>query len=496
MKEDFSFLYKVAQWNFSDITCGAEFEMIALDKEMSVPLNRTMMSVSEGFFMDADALPVGYGRNGKYYNTVGLINYVLWVHRAELKSSYHVEFEVPEAPSEDEVFMVIHILNLSGEKIGTIMPDGLSYMPEIVTSAGTVSDVKRWSTLIRSLIEFAVEKIDGRIADRQLPYVLGNYDIIDTIGDIPAKKNVYYKTLIEWFWYRGKEVAKKSEQGIKAMRYEVEPDLPCPVSLLQVKDCLGEQTLLNWWFAHNASTTSHHLHVSGGSLKETIDMFMGLMRYEGKVRYECGTAYFEQLGKWYMRHIAFWSLIALRYRMSKKSKTYLEKQWITDMHDALPDELESELEKQHLLIPDLRVTAPLSNGWDPEGSLACKIYKTVQDSCEKKTWWMIAEQKVLELIAQKFFARPEDFIEAYTLGKDTVDQSVLRSHSDIVLKAPGEPEPGQFILTVEMRWQDYPPLTDFSREETREAYVIQNNLYLLQRSTQLFTDTLQKFYQI
>ena len=88
---------------------------------------------------------------------------------------------MPEASSEDEAFLVLDILNLSGAKVGTIMPDGLSYMPEIVTSAGAVNDVKRRSTLIRSLIEFAVERIDGRIADRQLPYVLGNYDIIDTI---------------------------------------------------------------------------------------------------------------------------------------------------------------------------------------------------------------------------------------------------------------------------------------------------------------------------
>lgn len=104
---------------------------------------------------------------------------------------------------------------------------------------------------------------------------------------------------------------------------------------------------------------------------------------------------------------------------------------------------------------------------------------------------MIAEQKVLELIGNKFFARPKDFIEAYMLGKDTLNQSVLRSHSDIVLKAPVEIEPGQYIITMEMRGQDYPPLTDMPREETREAYVIQNNLLLLQKSAQQFTDCLQ-----
>jgi hypothetical protein len=77
------------------------------------------------------------------------------------------------------------------------MPDGLSYMPEIVTSAGSVADVKRNSSLIRSLIEFAAAKIDGAVADKQLPYVLGNYDMIESISGIAAKKDAYYKILIE-----------------------------------------------------------------------------------------------------------------------------------------------------------------------------------------------------------------------------------------------------------------------------------------------------------
>lgn len=90
-------------------------------------------------------------------------------------------FQVPEPATEDEAFLHLDIFTISEEKIGSIMPDGLSYMPEIVTAAGSVHEVKRRSTLIRSLVEFAVEKIHGRIAERQLPYVLGNYDIIDTI---------------------------------------------------------------------------------------------------------------------------------------------------------------------------------------------------------------------------------------------------------------------------------------------------------------------------
>ena len=196
-----------------------------------------------------------------------------------------------------------------------------------------------------------------------------------------------------------------------------------------------------------------------------------------------------------MRHIAFGSLIALRYWISKKSRTYLEQQGVTDMHAPLSDELIHDLEQQSLFRPELWISAPLSDGRDPEESLACKVYQTIQEHCEKKSGRMIAEQKVLELIAGKFFARPEEFIEAYTLGLDMIDQQILRSHSDIVLKAPAEPEPGKFIITVEMRGQDYPPLTDFSREETREAYVIQNNFYLLQKSAQQFTDCLQKFYQ-
>lgn len=32
--------------------------MITLDKDMQVPLNRTMMSIGENFFMDTEALPV------------------------------------------------------------------------------------------------------------------------------------------------------------------------------------------------------------------------------------------------------------------------------------------------------------------------------------------------------------------------------------------------------------------------------------------------------
>jgi hypothetical protein len=62
------------------------------------------------------------------------------------------------------------------------------------------------------------------------------------------------------------------------------------------------------------------------------------------------------------------------------------------------------------------------------------------------------------------------------------------------LKTPVEVSPGEFILTIELRGQDYPPLTDFARDETREAYVIQNNLFLLQKSAKEFLNTLQRSY--
>lgn len=64
---------------------------------------------------------------------------------------------------------------------------------------------------------------------------------------------------------------------------------------------------------------------------------------------------------------------------------------------------------------------------------------------------MVAEQNILSLIGTKFFSQPNAFIEAYTMGKNTVSQTVLRSHSDIVLKAPAEPEPGKYLLTIELR---------------------------------------------
>lgn len=486
----FQWLYTLAQGNFNELTCGAEFEMITLDKDKDVPLNRTMISVSDKFVIDDD-LSVGYGRHGKYYNTVWLINYTLRAHRAELKSSYHVDFKVPPAVSEDEAFLEIHIMNINGQKIGTIIPDGLSYMPEIVTAAWLVTEVKRRSTLIRSLIEFAVEKLDGRIADRQLPYVLGNYDMIDTIAGIPAKKDPYYRTLVEGLAFRWKKFAQEDEQWIRALWQEMEPDLEFPLSLLHVKDCIGENILKKRWFAHNVSTTSHHLHISWSSLKETVDMFIAVMYYEGKVRHDMGVAYFEQLGKGYMRHIAFGSLIALRYWMSKKSKKYLEEKWYDWRSDNFSDEIIQDMQEKHLLLPPLRVSSPLSNGRDPEGSLACKIYQTAQEAIASRSWRMIAEQKVLQLIGKKFFARPEDFIDAYTMWKDTINQWILRSHSDIVLKVPMEREPGQYILTMEMRGQDYPPLMNVLREETREAYVIQNNLLLLQKSAQQFTECLQ-----
>lgn len=491
MTENIGPLYKISQGDFSGITCGAEFEMITLDKEKPVPLNRTMISVSDSFVVD-DTLPVWYGKNGKYYNTVGLINYILRAHRAELKSSYHVTFEVPEAPSEDEAFLTLHILDINENKIGTIMPDGLSYMPEIITNAWSVSEVKRRSTLIRSLIEFAVERIDGRIANKQLPYVLGNYDMINTIAGIPAKKDLYYRTLVNSLVYRWKILAEKNEIGIRKMRSKYIEELECPISLLQVKDCIGEDILKKRGFAHNVSTTSHHLHISWWSLKETIDMFISLMWYEGKIRYEFGVAYFEQLGKWYMRHIAFGSLIALRYRVSRKSATYLEKKWFTlENYDMIPDHIIQKLYEKNLWPPDLRISSSLSNGRDPEWSLACKVYYLVETALDKELSWEDVKKEILEMIWQKFFRNPDNFIASYFTGKNTVSGGLLRSHSDIVLKAPAEVEENQFILTVEMRGQDYPPLTVFARDETREAYVIQNNLAFLQRWVHQFIDHIQ-----
>jgi hypothetical protein len=107
---------------------------------------------------------------------------------------------------------------------------------------------------------------------------------------------------------------------------------------------------------------------------------------------------------------------------------------------------------------------------------------------------MVAEQKILQLIGEKFFAQPEAFVEAYVMWHNTVPWWLLRSHSDIVLKTPAEVSPWKFIVTIELRGQDYPPLMDFARDETREAYVIQNNLYIVQKSAQLFLDSLQRSY--
>lgn len=492
MKQDINVLFKVAQWNFSDITCGAEFEMITLDKHKSVPLNRTMMTVADTFVID-ETLPVWYGRNGKYYNTVWLINYILWAHRAELKSSYHVTFDVPPPPTEDEAFLNINILNLAGVKLWTIMPDGLSYMPEIVTSAWPVDEVKRNSSLIRSLIEYAVRKIDGTIADKQLPYVLWNYDMIESISWIAWKKDAYYEILIQSLSHWWRKVGDLDEQWVREMRESEAGDEECPMWLLQARACLGEQTLKKRWFSHNAATTSHHLHVSWPTLKDTVDMFMALMRYEWKIRHEYGTAYFEQLWKWYMRHVAFGSLIALRYWISLKTKKFLHKLGY-DPEWELPEDAIKQIEHNHLLLPWLRVSSALSNGRDPEWSLACQVYQKVQDTMKSWAWWMVAEQDILLMIGQKFFSRPQKFVDAYMLWENTVGWWLLRSHSDIVLKTPAEVAPWKFVLTIELRWQDYPPLTDFARDETRESYVIQNNLYLLQKSASQFTESLQKSY--
>jgi hypothetical protein len=66
-------------------------------------------------------------------------------------------------------------------------------------------------------------------------------------------------------------------------------------------------------------------------------------------------------------------------------------------------------------LPGLWVSSALSNGWDPEGSLACKIYQHVQDTLKSGAGWMVAEQKILQLIGEKFFAQPEAFVEAYVM---------------------------------------------------------------------------------
>ena len=93
-------------------------------------------------------------------------------------------------------------------------------------------------------------------------------------------------------------------------------------------------------------------------------MFIAVMWYEGKTRYEYGTAYFEQLGKGYMRHVAFGSLIALRYRISRKSKAFLAEQGCSD-HTNIPEHLQEALREQHLFMPELWVSSALSNGRDP-----------------------------------------------------------------------------------------------------------------------------------
>lgn len=492
MEHSNDFLRQLAQWDFSEMTCGAEFEMIALDNENDVPLNRTMMSITDSFEIDDEKLPVWYGKKGKYYNTVWLINYTLRAHAAELKSSFHVQFEVPEAVSEDESFLELDIFNLSHKKIWSILPDGLSYMPEIVTAAGNTQEVQGRSTLIRSLVEYAVKKLWWRIWERQLPYVLGNYDMIESIVGISAKKNYYYATVIWNLWYRWKKIADLDDAGIKDFRAEYVEDLECPIGLLLIKSTVWEQTLKKRWFSHNAATTSHHLHISGTSFTETVDTFVALMWYEGKMRYEYDTAYFEQLGKWFLRHITFGSLIGLRYRISQKSRKFLEIKWISKFDEPLSDEIMEELNEKFLFAPSLRVSTTLSNWRDPEWSLACKVYSLIRQVEKWELELEEAQSKILWEIAHKFFKDPKEFIDAYQENRNGIHQEVQKSHSDIVLKTPAKNEDGSSIVTIELRWQDYPPLRDIPRKQTREAHVIENNLLFVQKSCQQYLGKLRQ----
>ena len=55
------------------------------------------------------------------------------------------------------------------------------------------------------------------------------------------------------------------------------------------------------------------------------------------------------------------------------------------MHEEISPEMVKELENNYLFPPGLWISAPLSNGWDPDDSLACKIYKTIEDAKQEKT---------------------------------------------------------------------------------------------------------------
>lgn len=342
-------------------------------------------------------------------------------------------------------------------------------MFEPVGHYGSAQEAERNMIKLHQLLDFVVaQTLDGKLTYTQLEH-LDAYDglNVDLLEPEPAKQDDYYPAVINALQHRGREFADATDEEIQNAWERVCPDQPCPAHLLEVREYIQPGIIAKRGLASAVGTTGLHLHTSGESVTETIDLFIDMAYREGALRQEAPDRYHQQMLKSDKRHVSFGALVSLRYWISKKSENYLrerrgrapgnevDQSMQPDADDKLSDPISRDLANKNLLHPKLRVLEPMVGGYDPEHSFNCRLHEQIEQAVVDQIDPDQLKQQLAQQVISYYFSEADAIKvwEAYQRGDEKLPEGVQirRSHGDIVLKAPGG------NLTVELRSPDARP---------------------------------------
>lgn len=347
------------------------------------------------------------------------------------------------------------VFDVLDDPVWVIIPDGLSYMPEVVGHYGSHALAQQNMITLHRVLSWAVGEAWWRLTTQQLEHlgILWVNDV-DLVQPEPAKDEWYYPLVINPLIHRWSQFSQQDIDDIQAQRNEYCSDTPCPESLRLIRNHIKPEILYKWWFWSAVWTTWLHVHTSGHTITDTLDLFLDLLYREWQARREKWDKFYVDLLKSEKRHIAFGAIVSLRYRLSKKSESYLRNRYErqpgnevdTSMQpDAswnLSDPISLDLAKNNLLHPLLWVVEPMVMGHEPHASLACHIHEMVEKIAER--WVDLSDndrrRELLQVVLDQYFS-PQDVETVWQCYRQKSNKlpdglAPKRSHGDVVLKAP------------------------------------------------------------
>ncbi len=347
------------------------------------------------------------------------------------------------------------IFDLLNDPVWVIIPDGLSYMPEVVGHYGPQNLAQDHMVTLHRVLSWAVWELWWRLTTQQLEHLdIKGVNDVDLVQPEPAKEDGYYPLVINPLVHRWSYFSQQDIDTINREWHAYCPETPCPESLWLVRDHIQPAILQKRWLWSAVGTTWLHVHTSGATITETLNLFLDLLYREWHARKEQWTEFYVDLLKSEKRHIAFGAIVSLRYWLSRKSALYLKDTYgrkpgnnvdasmQPDEDWNLSDPISTDLAAQHLLHPLLWVVEPMVMWYDPDASLACHIHKMVENMADQ--WVDLSgdewRRELLQVVLEQYFSLEEieTVWEHYHNHSPKLPKGIApkRSHGDVVLKAP------------------------------------------------------------